>query len=237
MLLLWAHTSYPFLFLNAPHWMHWRATPACLGFIQWRMTECWPLLIYATKPCGGQLYRIFTFCACKVTRNSFIIQVLSWMPEELPASSVASSASAIHHLHPRTTDCWTRKHTHENAGICSWIDLLPFIECPTIQSSSVSFYMSKSHHTCLSPFLSTFLKLGKQRDAVKQRLCITKVLAGSSQHLPSCLCSNWSSVASPLFPRWNIKYCSQKEKCSTSFYYAWIGVCSPQLHSDSFFFL
>ena len=180
----------PFLFLNAPHWMHWRATPACLGFIQWRMTECWPLLIYATKPCGGQLYRIFTFCAYRVTHNSFIIQVLSWIPEELPASSVASSASAIHHLHPRTTDCWTLKHTHENAGICSWIDLLPFIECPTIQSSSVSFYMSKSHHACLSPFLCTFLKLGKQRDAVKQRLCITKVLAGSSQHLPSCLCSN-----------------------------------------------
>ena len=80
--------------------MHWRATPACLGFIQWRMTECWPLLIYATKPCGGQLYRIFTFCAYRVTHNSFIIQVLSWIPEELPASSVASSPSAIHHLHP-----------------------------------------------------------------------------------------------------------------------------------------
>ena len=161
------------------------------------------------------------------------------MPEELPASSVASSASAIHHLHPRTTDCWTLKHTHENAGICSWIDLLPFIECPTIQSSPVSFYMSKSHHACLSPFLCTFLKLGKQRDAVKQRLCITKVLAGSSQHLPSCLCSNWSSVASPLFPRWNIKYCSQKEKCSTPFYYAWISVCSHGLVSFSqivFFF-
>lgn len=144
------------------------------------------------------------------------------MPEQLPApSSVAGLASPVQRLHhPKPEEhallCWIpegkKERKKEPAGkLLLDRPCCPSSNAPTVPSSSVSglFYMSKSHHACLSPLLSTFLKLRKQRDTVEQRPCIAKVPARSSQsqRLPSCLCSsNWGGAAdtdsqSTFFPR------------------------------------